>query len=240
MGRISDWISNSLSEKFLKELFNTLPFRKSFWHPKLSKTTYFLKDRKLIYRKRQEGELLCLDCSWPLPLAINCCSDCLFILSPEDVSQIRDMWWCWKLKDNSFNTPGRPQQGSIWELCCQCGVGCHPGCSPGKVHLNLGNTLRCVTATLNGCKNRQLHSYQKHYFVFTKMKFKTRFAIYCSLFIKLFYHIYLHNSILLLKIWKKHLSFDWTKSFKGYNLGFLKKTDSFSVFWFWRFSHLAE
>lgn len=35
------------------------------------KQHFFLKDGKLIYRKRQEEKLLCLDCSWPLPLATN-------------------------------------------------------------------------------------------------------------------------------------------------------------------------
>lgn len=44
---------------------------------------------------------------------------------------------------------------------------------------------------------------------------------------RIFYHIYLHNSIFPLKSRKKLFSFDWTKSFKGCNLGFLKKIDSF-------------
>lgn len=125
--------------KMSKGIIQHFAFQKRFLTSKIIKNNAFLKDGKLIYRKRQDRELLCLDCSWSLPLATNCCSDCLFILSPEDVPQIRDMRWCWKLKDNSFNTPARPQQGSVWELCCQCGVGCHTGCSPGKVHVNPGN-----------------------------------------------------------------------------------------------------
>lgn len=131
MGRISDSIWNSPSEKCHRNYSTPCLSEKVSALQNYQKQHFFLKDGKLIYRKRQEEKLLCLDCSWPLPLATNWCSDCLFILSPEDVSQIRDMWWCWKLKDNSFNTPGRPQQGSVWKLCCHCGVGCHTGCCPG-------------------------------------------------------------------------------------------------------------
>lgn len=57
-------------------------------------------------------------------------------------------------------------------------------------------------------KERHLHSYQKQYFVFTEISLKARFSIFYSFFCKITLdQIYLHNSILLLKIGKKHFRF---------------------------------
>lgn len=56
------------------------------------------------------------------------------------------------------------------------------------------------------CKSRQLQSYQKYYFVFTKVVLKSRFAIFCSFFLICLGQIYLHNSTLLLKLERIFLS----------------------------------